>query len=227
MSTPLLYDVYCGAGGATKGYQLAGFRVIGIDNKPQRDYCGDGFILIDALEFLNRYNAGEFERAQAFHASPPCKADNQAILGRPAYEHAREKYARLREPTRDRLLLTGKLFVIENVPLAKGQLRDPIMLCGTMFGLKVRRHRYFELHGFEILFAPSSCGCRGRAGYTAAFDGFSSFANGAKLISVAGHNFSVADGREAMGIDWTGQAGLSQAIPWAYTKFIGDYALKE
>jgi len=94
-----------------------------------------------------------------------------------------------------------------------------------MFGLKVRRHRYFELHGFEILFAPASCACKGKAGFTNS-SGFSSFANGAKLISVAGHNFSVSDAQIAMGIDWTGQDGLSQAIPWRYTEFIAGYLLE-
>ena len=129
-------------------------------------------------------------------------------------------------PTRELLLATGKPFVIENVPLARNQLCNPIMLCGTHFGLKLKRHRYFELHGFEILFAPASCACRGKAGFTNACGGFSAFKNGAKLISVAGHNFSVDDARVAMKIDWTGQEGLAQAIPPAYTEYIGKYLIQ-
>ena len=96
------------------------------------------------------------------------------------------------------------------------------MLCGTMFGLKVKRHRYFELHGFEILFMPATCACKGKAGYTNADRDGSFFARGAKLISVAGHNFGIDDAREAMQIDWMGRDHLSQAIPPAYTKFIGS-----
>ncbi len=226
-SRPLLYDVFCGGGGAAVGYFRAGFRVIGIDNDPKvlKHYPFES-ICMDALEFLDRYNAGEFERAEVFHASPPCKHDNQAVLCRPRAEHARDKYPQLIESTREKLLVTGKPFVIENVPLARGQLRNPIMLCGTMFGLKVRRHRYFETN-FPMNVLLPSCGCRGKAGYTAAGNGFSSYANGANLISVVGHNFCVADAQEAMGIDWTGQAGLSQAIPGAYTLYIGKYLMAE
>lgn len=201
------------------GYHRAGFEVEGVDIKPQPHYCGDKFYLADALTF-------PLEGYDAYHASPPCKADNQAVLCRPKHERAREKYQRLIGPTRERLMATGKPFVIENVPLARRQLRNPIMLCGTMFGLKVRRHRYFELYGLEILLAPSSCGCKGKVGFTNASSGFSAFKNGAKLISVAGHNFSVEDARNAMLIDWTGQEGLSQAIPPAYTEYIGLYLLR-
>lgn len=218
------------------GYYRAGFAVYGIDNCPQPHYPFP-FLQMDAMEAMDRLLRGEgltFSNSEtlylkdfgAYHASPPCKADNQAVLCRPAHERARAKYQRLIAPARERLLITGKPFVIENVPLARRQLQNPIMLCGTMFGLKVRRHRYFELHGFEIVLAPASCGCKGRVGYTAAADGFSSFANGAKLISVAGHNFAVEDARTAMAIDWAGQEGLSQAIPPAYTEYIGKYLMQ-
>ena len=69
---PLLYDLFCGAGGCSYGYMLAGFRVIGVDNKPQPRHRGDGFIQMDAFEFLDSYHSGEFEPAVAFHASPLC-----------------------------------------------------------------------------------------------------------------------------------------------------------
>lgn len=215
---PRLLDLFCGAGGAAMGYYRAGFEVVGVDIKPQPHYPFE-FHQADAL-------TSPLEGYDAYHASPPCKADNQAVLCRPKYENARAKYKRLIEPTRELLLATSKPFVIENVPLVRNQLYNPIMLCGTQFGLKLRRHRYFELHGFEILFAPAGCGCKGKAGYTAANDGFSSFRNGARLISVAGHNFAVDDGKLAMGIDWTGQDGLSQAIPPAYTEYIGKYLMQ-
>ena len=200
------------------GYFKAGFEVVGIDIEPQPNYPFE-FQQGDALTF-------PLDGFDAYHASPPCKADNQAVLCRSNADELRLTYPRLISPTRERLLETKKPFVIENVPLARRQLRNPIMLCGTMFGLKVKRHRYFELHGFDILLMPASCGCKGKAGFTNASSGFSSFANGAKLISVAGHNFSVKDAQQAMGIDWMGQDGLSQAIPYFYTWFIGEYLLK-
>jgi DNA (cytosine-5)-methyltransferase 1 len=216
---PKLLDLFCGAGGCSMGYYRAGFDVTGVDIKPQPHYPFK-FIQADAL-------AIPIEGYDCYHASPPCKTDNQAVLCRPKIEKAREKYKRFIKPTREILLKTGLPFVIENVPLARFQLINPLMLCGTQFGLKVKRHRYFELHGFEILFAPAGCACKKSAGYTAANHGFSAFKNGAKLISVAGHNFSVSDARLAMGIDWAVQSELSQAIPPAYTEFIGKYLIQE
>ena len=67
---PLLYDLYCGGGGATCGYQRAGFRVIGIDLHPQRHYIGDGFIQMDALEFMRRYLAGEYAASSGIRSQP-------------------------------------------------------------------------------------------------------------------------------------------------------------
>ena len=212
---PKLLDLFCGAGGASMGYHRAGFEVEGVDIKPQPHYPFK-FYQADALEF-------PLEGYDAYHASPECKAHCQAIACRPGY---RDKYQDQITPIRPRLIATGKPYVIENVPWAKHLLVNPIMLCGTMFGLKVKRHRYFESNVDLGLFLPATCACRGRAGYTNADKGFSSFERGAKLISVAGHNFCVADGRLAMGIYWANQLGLSQAIPPAYTEYIGKYLIK-
>ncbi len=243
---PKLLDLFCGVGGAAMGYYRAGFEVVGVDIKPQPHYPfefhqGDALAIMDLLlagghfrvscesdNILTRsYTIGlGLESFAALHGGLACKADNQAVFCRPDSEKLRASYPRLIVPTRERLLAIGKPFVIENVPLARRQLRNPIMLCGTMFGLKVRRHRYFELQGFEILFMPSGCGCKGKAGFTNASSGFSAFKNGAKLISVAGHNFAVEDARQAMLIDWTGQEGLSQAIPPTYTEYIGKYLMQ-
>jgi len=215
MMKPRILDLFCGAGGAAMGYHRAGFEVVGVDIKPQPHYPFK-FYQADALEFL-------LDGYDAYHASPECKRYCQAIACRPGL---RETYPDQIEPVRKRLINTGKPYVIENVPWAKHLLREPFMLCGTMFGLKVKRHRYFETNFFEFRLSPTSCACKGRAGYTASNDGFSSFANKAKLISVAGHNFAVDDARLAMGIDWANQSGLSQAIPPAYTEYIGKYLIE-
>lgn len=218
---PLLYDVYCGAGGATKGYQMAGFRVIGVDNKPQPRYCGDGFIEMDALVFLDRYITGEYERAAAFHASPPC----QGYCRSTNIKGNQNNHERLILPTREKLQAIGKPYIIENVPDARNEIINPIMLCGTMFGLRVRRHRYFEC-SFNITFAPAMCGCHGKAGRTGAYRSLSRL-DKTPLITVTGHNFLVAEARIAMGIDWMIGRELQEAIPPAYTKFIGSHLIEK
>jgi len=223
---PKLLDLFCGAGGASMGYHRAGFAVYGIDNKPQPHYPFP-FLQMDALEAMDRLLRGEgltFNNGETlyladfavFHASPPCQkwSTGTAIHG---YKHPD-----LLTPIRERLIATGKNYIIENVKGAP--LQNAFMLCGTMFGLKVKRHRYFEC-SFDIYFAPATCACRGKAGFTNSKSGFSSFANKAKLISVAGHNFSVTDAMIAMNIDWMKQAGLTQAIPPVYTEYIGKYLM--
>src|SRR5690242_19044857 len=126
-------DLFCCAGGVTKGLQKAGFYVVGVDLNPQAAYCGDEFIHADALTVdLNGFDF--------IWASPPCQAYTgmQRINTRaPNRDHPR-----LIGPIRDRLKASGTLYTIENVPGAP--LIDPVMLCGSMFGLKVRRHRFFE-----------------------------------------------------------------------------------
>lgn len=211
---PRLLDLYCCDGGATKGYQEVGFYVVGVDIEAHPKYCGDEFYQSDALTF-------PLDGFDCYHASPVCKGYSQTRYIHPSLI---DTYPKDIPAIRNRFKPTGKPYVIENVKGAP--LENPIMLCGTMFGLKVKRHRYFELGNFEILFAPTGCACKGSAGYTAASNGFSSFSNGAKLISVAGHNFCVADAQEAMKMDWSGQQGLAQAVPWYYTRFIGKYLME-
>lgn len=235
MKKPVLVDLYCKAGGAAMGYHRAGFEVIGVDIEAQPHFPF-AFCQMDALEALTRLVLGNtlgtsdgkrlrLTDITAFHASPPCKADNQGVLCRQDVKTLRETYPRLIAPTRAALRDTSRPFVIENVPLARAQLLNPMMLCGTMFGLRVKRHRYFELHGFEIPFAPAGCDCKGRAGFTNADRGRSAFAQGARLISVAGHNFKVDDAQQAMGIAWMTGEELSQAVPPVYTEFIGKYLI--
>lgn len=129
---PRLLDAFCGAGGCTKGYQRAGFHVVGVDVRPQARYCGDGFIQGDALEFIASHGH-EFD---AIHASPPCQAHSALRNMWNA-----QKHPDLIPQTRTLLQTVGLPFVIENVPGAPlenaplwGAWR--LMLCGTMFDLQ-------------------------------------------------------------------------------------------
>lgn len=237
-SEKIILDTFCCAGGCSEGYRRAGFKPYGIDIKKQPHYPFP-FLQMDALQALDALIKGEgltFSNGEilylkdfaAIHASPPCQFGSVVTKCHPGLS---EKYPNLIPSTR-RILKTTKLpFIIENVRGMHIYLINPIMLCGTMFRLKVKRHRYFETN-FEINTLLPVCGCRGKGAYTASSSDrngvhhFSAFANGAKLISITGHNFSVPDARVAMDTIWMNQYELSQAIPPAYTEFIGKHLFK-
>ena len=211
---PRLLDLFCGAGGAAMGYHRAGFEVVGVDIKPQPHYPFE-FHQADALTY-------PLEGFDAYHASPPCQL--WTVAGANHRKNGKQ-YPDLITPTRERLETTGKPFIIENVPGAP--LINPVKICGTMFGLRLKRHRLFECP-FELYFHQYTCGC-----YQPGFDSRPngkhrcySFASGARLLSVSGHNFILADARLAMGIDWMNQGEISQAIPPAYTEYIGKYLME-
>lgn len=225
MTRPLLYDVCCGAGGAAKGYQRAGFRVIGIDIKPQPRYCGDGFIQMDALEFLRRYLSGEFEGADAFHASPPCQFGSEATL-----VEYRANHPNLIPAVRELLRQTGRPYVIENVEAVRGHLINPVLLCGTMFGLPIERHRYFEIYPARMLLVPP---CRHERGWkeidgrTVQLPVLCTGGGDGQRANRKTHRprGKVTDIRWAMDIDWMVQGELTEAIPPAFTEFTGAQLL--
>ncbi len=217
MNKPRLLDLFCGAGGCAKGYQRAGFYVVGVDNRPQPRYCGDEFIQADAMTF-------PLEGFDVIHASPPCQAYTVA-----KYIHgSADRYPDLVDAIRERLLQDGKPWVIENVNGAP--LRFARMLCGQMFGLGVIRHRYFE--SSELLCrlphrkhpkdktTGTMTAKRGGKG-----NGYSTGEHG--LVCVAGNNFVREAGAAAMGIDWMQtRQELANAIPPAYTEYIGKQLIE-
>ena len=190
---PVLLDLCCKAGGAAMGYVRAGFEVVGVDIAPQPHYPFR-FIQADALTFpLSGYDA--------YHASPPCQRFSRCKAMR---RHEQRIYPDLVAPLRQRVLATGKPYVLENVPGAP--LRSPLTLCGRMFGLKLLRHRWFESN--VLLLSPGGCS---HAGLQWRRD----------FLTVAGHLSGKAEWPAAMGIDWMISAELAQAIPPAYTAYIG------
>ena len=219
-----LLDLFCGAGGAAMGYHRAGFEVVGVDIKPQPHYPFE-FHQADALEYLTEHGA-EFD---VIHASPPCQAFSAMTNGR--WKGRVKNHPDLIEPTRKLLREIGRPYVIENVIGAP--LIDPAMLCGTMFGLEtetgnqLRRHRLFET-SFPVSLVST---CR-HNNYSAigVYGGGQhprrqSHRRSAERPMYAGtpgdSDFGVTARRKVMGIDWMSGKELNQAIPPAYTEFIG------
>ncbi len=202
---PKLLDLYCGAGGAARGYAEAGFDVIGVDINPQKRYPYR-FVQGDALAFVRKYG----HLFDVIHASPPCQ---RYSITRTIHKGAAEKHPDLVTATRVLILRADKPYIIENVPGAP--LVDPIVLCGTMFPseLKVYRHRLFESN--LSLVAPP----HGRHIHRCAAVGRQPDAEG--WMTIAGHFTAIEQARAAMGIDWMTRDELSQAIPPAYTRYLG------
>jgi DNA (cytosine-5)-methyltransferase 1 len=224
---PRLLDLFCCAGGAGAGYAAAGFEVVGVDLASQPRYPFE-FHQADALTF-------PLDGFDAIHASPPCQWASALRHLWPDRDHAN-----LIPQTRERLIASGLPYVIENVPQAAPALHQPAMLCGSSFGLDLRRHRLFECHGFALMVPPCAHGWQAPR--------FEVHDRRAKtlstVISVAGHatpptrlksvisvhgssggKGGVEEWRRAMGIDWMTRDELAQAIPPAYTEHIGHYLM--
>lgn len=208
MTKPKLLDLYSCAGGAGMGYSLTGFDVVGVDIKPQPRYPFE-FHQADAIEYVQAHGH-EFD---AIHASPPCQAysKTQRIAGK--------KHPDLVDATRAALKATGRPYVIENVPGAP--LVDPVLLVGSMFGLRTMRPRLFECSFFvPFHLAPPAAARHAKMGR---------MARQGEYMHIAGKGGQSGVGqqwREAMGIDWMSVRELSQAIPPAYTEYIGKYLLE-
>jgi len=205
MSRPKLLDLFCGGGGTGMGYHRSGFDVTGVDMKPQPKYPFR-FIQADALDYVAQYGW----MYNAIHASPPCQTHSSITKT----AKSEGNHLDLIPVTRFWLQSLGLPYVIENVPGARNSLRNPLMLCGTMFGLYVQRHRLFESN--ILLIAPSHCNHTMKvAKHGRPAKRFEEYA------AVTGHFSDVEYARIAMGIDWMGQKDLAQAIPPAYTEYIG------
>lgn len=212
-----LLDLFCGAGGCSVGYSLAGFtEIVGVDNRPQPRYPF-AFIQADALEYLARLiETGEVEEYQLIHASPPCQVYSASA------PLSNGNHPDLVPETQRLLKLSGRPYVIENVPGAP--LDNPLVLCGTMFGLGVLRHRLFECNP-PIWFPPAACNHWGKVApvFRSTSDSVAQY----DFMVVAGNFPNVAKARKAMGINWMVRDELAQAIPPAYTRYIGEQMARQ
>lgn len=215
---PRLLDAFCGLGGATRGYQEAGFFVLGVDHKPQPDYCGDEFIQADAIKWMIK-NRRKFD---AVHASPPCQNYSLLTLGNRG-KGLFDNHVDMIIPTRRALMRTEKPWVMENVPQAP--MRKDLELCGLMFDLNLFRHRIFELHGFTVP-QPAHVphGDRRVKGWR---HGVLQDGDIMGVYGSGGMKGDLPQWQEAMGIHWSRSwRGLSEAIPPAYTRLIGSEMIK-
>lgn len=210
---PKCLDLFCCAGGAGMGYYLAGFDVVGVDIEIQPEYPFE-FIQADAIKYVKEHG----HEYDFIHASPPCQHFTKYNNCR---KNLKEKYEDLIEPTRQALIESGKPYVIENVVGAP--LLNPITLCGSMFGLDVRRHRLFESN--MDLEQPK---CKHEIWQPNRYPGGRSRERGnARVlcrgtIEVGRWNIPIETQKAGMGINWISNLRkLSESIPPAYTKFIG------
>ena len=227
MAKPLLLDLFCGAGGAGQGYYLAGFEVIGCDIEPQPHnphtfYQDDALYVLGTLITGGCWNGYTLKQFDVIHESPVCKGYTNCNLS------PHEKYEKLIAPTRRLLQKSGKPYVIENVMGAKRYMNASLMLCGTMFNLPMQRHRLFEFGNTDAWIRPpkpcnhksATIGVYGHSIWDSSQVGTPRKDGKKRPDSVP-----LTVGRQAMEIDWMGIEELAQAIPPAYTQWIGTQLL--
>lgn len=184
--------MFCGAGGATRGYQEVGFYVTGVDIDPQPNYVGDEFIQADAFDV-------DWSGFDVIHASPPCQRYSKATAGR----GIQENHPDFLPIVLSRLSDMDTPWIVENVMGAP--MKVHLKLCGSMFGLKVRRHRVFQTSPVLYGLQPE---CR--------HEGLMQFAHKQERAYA-----------NAMGCWWMTVLEAREAIPPAYTRYIGGMMLEE
>lgn len=205
---PRLLDLCCGAGGAAAGYYAAGFDVVGVDIDPQPHYPFPQY-----TEDVLTWDDWDYD---AIHISPPCQ---RWTLMNQSTNH---QHPDLYTPMLPVLKETGLPYVIENVP--SSPIKPTLVLCGTQFSLKtddglkeLRRHRHFETN-WRIRSPQQPCN------------------HSLPPVWAAGHNPNeqyvtrygpcpIEERRQAYGIDWMNRDELTESIPPAFTKFIGEQLL--
>ena len=218
-----LLDLYCKAGGASKGYADAGFDVVGIDIKKQKRYPYE-FIQADCLEILQ--DLDYLRTFDVIAASPPCQTHSRTKHLRDAQGGTTTKLDLIPQ-TREALIASGVPYVIENVPGAP--LINPVQFCGSSFGLKVRRHRLFES---SIEITGSLCKHKEQGKPIGVYGAMNDTAQGldkatGKYVIGGSTAKSIEEARSAMGIDWMIWGELVEAIPPAYTYSIGKQLLNK
>lgn len=206
-------DLFCCAGGATKGLQQAGFHVTGVDKNPQPRYVGDAFHQDDAMAWLR----GERESLEGFDLiwlSPPCQ--RYSVMTPNEYK---SNHPDLLPVALDLIRARDVPYICENVEGTQTLMRNPVMLCGTMFGRPFWRHRWFELGNTSAFFLLPPCNhseppilITGRG---------MRFTNGKRASHV-----KIAIKQAAMEIDWMTDDQITEAIPPCYSRFLAEHILE-
>jgi DNA (cytosine-5)-methyltransferase 1 len=206
-----LLDLFCGAGGAAMGYHRAGFDVVGVDIEPQPYYPFD-FHQGDAMTW-------PLDGFDAVHASPPCQ--RYSTMG----NRKRLPAPDLLESTIARLRPLAVPWVVENVTGASGLMPNAVVLAGAMFGLDVHRPRLFASN-LLILTPPPMAPPAGAIGV------YGRRHDGRRLRTRLGDGIayraagSLEEAHRAMGMDWADWHGTKEAIPPAYTEYVGRYLIE-
>jgi DNA (cytosine-5)-methyltransferase 1 len=205
-----LLDLFCGAGGASAGYAKAGFEVTGIDVKHGKRYPFD-YIRGDVRDYLD---ADFLQQFDVIAASPPCQTHSATKHLRNAQGKSTSKIDMIPE-VREALKFSNRIYVIENVPNAP--LINPVQMCGSAFGLKVRRHRLFESN---VALKGTECHHKQQGKPIGIYGSMRD------EIPNGGHTAkTMAEANESMGIDWMIWGELVESIPPAYTNYIGQQLL--
>lgn len=224
---PIMFDLCSKAGGASMGYHMAGFTVIGMDKEPQPNYPFT-FIQADLLELEPEW----LRMAHALAGSPPCQ---RFSVTRHRHASKGEQHPDLIKPTRELFEDSGLPYIIENVEGARPELLDPVQVCGSSFGLRVQRHRLFEANFplqvppcdhewqqrhrvYEVRISKERAAVKGAHKQSGVMPVF----GGRQLMPPADDLFEAS---VAMGINWMTKAELNQAIPPAYTLHLGRQLL--
>ncbi|MGA6873070.1 SAM-dependent methyltransferase [Streptomyces pratensis] len=204
---PIVLNTYCCQGGSAAGYAAAGFYPLGLDKDPQPRYPYL-FVQADALWFLTEFAEWIREHVTLVDSSPPCQAHSKA------WKIQQREHPRLIAPTRELLLAIGLPFVIENVEEAAAELRHPITLCGAMFGMTTYRHRLLELGGWTV--APPA-----HPVHRAPLAKMGRPRKPGEFAHYVGNFSGVEEARQDMAMPWANRDGLREAVPPAYTEWLG------
>jgi DNA (cytosine-5)-methyltransferase 1 len=203
-----LLDLYCGVGGASVGYARAGFEVTGIDLKHGKRYPYT-YVRADVLEIIK--DIDYLRQFDVIHASPPCQTHSITQHLRNAQGKSTNKIDLIPQ-TRQALIESGVNYIIENVP--GSPLIDPVQLCGSSFGLKVRRHRLFESN---MLIKGSVCNHKLQGRPIGVYGSLNDeIPKGGKTAT------TIDEARKAMDMDWAIWTELVEAIPPAFTQYLGE-----